>query len=115
MSFFRATNAVLNVLKGAKEHVLLSLLYTNCVPILTYAASVKEYLASKMSDCNVAVNNAFRKIFGFKEWRSIRILREIFNFESFYVLFKTAREKFLASCACHPNPVIKFIHNLDRD
>ena len=115
MSFFRATNAVLNVLKGAKEHVLLSLLYTNCVPILTYAASVKEYSASEMSDCNVAMNNAFRKIFGFKEWRSIRILREIFNFESIYVLFKTAREKFLASCAFHPNPVIKFIHNLDRD
>ena len=59
---------------------------------LTYAASVKEYSASEILDCNVAMNNAFWKIFGFKEWQSIRILREIFNFESIYVLFKTARE-----------------------
>ena len=33
-SFFRASNAVLNVLKGAKEDVLLKLLYSNCVPII---------------------------------------------------------------------------------
>ena len=99
--FFRATNSVLNALKGAKEDVLLKLLYSNCVPILTYACEVKEYSASDMSDCSVAMNNAFRKIFGFKEWRSIRVLREIFNVKCLYTIFKLAKDKFIASCRSH--------------
>ena len=105
-SFYRATNAVLNALKGAKEDVLLKLLYSNCVPILSYACDVKEYAASDMSDCSVAVNNAFRKIFGFKEWRSIRILREIFNVKCLYTIFKLANDKFIMSCRSHPNPIV---------
>ena len=111
-SFFRATNAVLNSLKGAHEHVLLSLLYTNCVPILTYACAVKEYSSSDMSDCNVAMNNAFRKIFGFKHWQSIRYLRELFGFESLYVIFQKAQDKFLSMCKSHANPIVKFLSNL---
>ena len=108
-AFFRATNAVLNVLTGAHEHTLLSLLYTNCLPILTYACSVKQYSASDMSDCNLAMNNAFRKIFGFTEWQSIRYLREIFGFKSLYVIFKTAQDRFALACRHHHNPVISFI------
>ena len=111
-SFFRATNAVLNVLKGAKEDVLLKLLYSNCVPILTYACDVKEYTASDMSDCSVAMNNAFRKIFGFKEWRSIRVLREIFNVKCLYTLFKLAKDKFLSACPFHPNPIVRTVLTL---
>ena len=73
-SFFRATNAVLNVLKGAKEDVLLKLLYSNCVPILTYACDVKEYSASDMSDCSIAMNNAFKKIFFFSRVAATSLL-----------------------------------------
>ena len=111
-SFFRATNSVLNALKGAHEHVLLSLLYSNCVPILTYACAVKEYSSSDMSDCNVAMNNSFRKIFGFKQWQSIRYLRELFGFESLYNIFKKAQDKFLVLCRSHSNSIVKFISNL---
>ena len=80
-SFYRATNAVINVLTGAHEHVLVNLLYTNCVPVLTYACSVKQYSASDMSDCTLAMNNALRKVFGLKDWRSIRTLRQEFGFK----------------------------------
>ena len=112
-SFYRATNAVLNVLRGAQEHTLLLLLYTNCVPILTYACSIKQYSASDMSDCNVAMNNAFRRIFGFTQWQSIRTLREIFGFDSLYIMFKNARDRFALSCRHHDNPVITFIASLN--
>ena len=111
-SFCRATNAVLSVLKGAHEHTLLSLLYSNCVPVLTYACSVKQYSASDMSDCNVAFNNALRKIFGFKDWRSIRDLREIFGFGSLHVIFKKAQDRFLENCRSHHNPIVKAIAEL---
>ena len=106
-NFFRATNAVINVLSKAHEHTLLHLLHSNCVPILTYACEVKQYSAADMSDCNIAVNNAYRKIFGFKDWRSIRELREMFAFESLYVTFKKAQDKFLLKCSSHSNPIIQ--------
>ena len=108
-SFFRATNSVLNVLKGAHEHTLMHLLYSNCVPILTYACSVKEYSASDMSDCNTAMNSALRRVFGFRDWRSIRVLRESFNFKSLYELFQEAKGHFLLSCHYNHNSIIRHI------
>ena len=108
-SFFKASNAILNVLTGAHEHTLLTLLHTNCVPILTYACAIKQYSATDMSDCNIAVNNAFRKIFGFKEWQSIRVLREVYGFRSLYDTFRTAQERFISACRSHENPIVKLI------
>ena len=111
-SFFRATNAVINVLTGAQHHTLLTLLFTNCVPILTYACSVKDYSSADMSDCNVAMNSALRRAFGFTDWRSIRTLRENFGFKSLYVIFKNAQKRFAKACRHHHNPVITFIASL---
>ena len=114
-SFLRATNSVLNVLNDAHEHTLLTLLYTNCLPILTYACAVKQYSASDMSDCNLAMNNAFRKIFGFRDWRSIRDLRKMFNFSSIYEIFIVAQDRFFESCCTHHNPIINFIAAISTD
>ena len=111
-SFVRATNAVLNVLQGAHEHTLITLLYSNCVPTLTYACAVKEFSATDMSDCNTAMNNVFRKIFGFTDWRSVRALRKIFDVKSLYVIFKETKDRFLASCRSHHNPIVKLIVSL---
>ena len=111
-SFFRASNAILGAAGNAEKPVLLTLLYTNCVPILTYACNVKHYSASDMSDCNTAVNNALRRVFGFKDWRSIRTLREIFNFKSLYEIFKSAQDRFAESCKSHLNPVVRKINSI---
>ena len=113
-NFFRAANSVIHVLTDAHEHTLLSLLFTNCVPILTYACSIMEYSASDMSDCNVAMNSVMRKIFGFKDWRSIRTLREIFGFKSLYEVFKVAKDRFLDCCSRSPNPIIAHISAVTR-
>ena len=63
---YRASNSVLNVLTNANENVLLQLLYTNCVPIISYACSVIFFSATEMTNCNTAINNVIRKIFGFQ-------------------------------------------------
>ena len=65
-----------------------------------------------MSDCSVAMNNAFRKIFGFKEWCSICVLREILNVKCLYTLFKLAKDKFLSMCLVHPNPIMRIVLTL---
>ena len=85
-SFIRASNSIITALPDAHAHVILQLLYSNCVPILSYASEVKEYSAIDMSNCNLAMNSALRRVFGFSDWRSIRVLREIFGFKSIPLL-----------------------------
>ena len=87
-SFFPATNSIITALPNASEHVIVQLLYSNCVPIISYASEVKQYSASEMTSCNTAINNALRRVFGFSDWRSVRVLREIFGFKSIYEIFK---------------------------
>ena len=97
-SFFRATNSLITALPDAHAHVILQLLYCNCVSVLTYASEVKQYSSNDMSSCNMAINSAVRRVFGLSEWRSIRVLREIFGFKSIYELFKKSELRCLSSC-----------------
>ena len=46
-SFYRATNSILNVLQKPSEEVSMQLLYTNCVPILSYASAVKVFFGER--------------------------------------------------------------------
>ena len=110
-SFFRACNSIIHSLPGANEHILVTLLYSNCVPILTYACAVKQYSSSEMSNCNTAVNSALRKVFGFSRWESIRTLREMYDMKSLYEIFHLTKEKFLSSCRSHHNQIVSFIAN----
>ena len=114
-SFFRASNSILRVLDDAHEMTQLTLLYSNCVPLITYACEVKQFSSTEMSDCNVAVNNALRKIFGFNRWQSIRALREMSDFPSLHELFEKARKRFLSSCKVHFNPIIRFLVPFTHD
>ena len=91
----------------------MNLLYTNCIPILSYACSVKEYPASEMTDCNTAINSAIRKIFGINMWQSVRDLRKDSGFRSIYEIFASAKSKFGKEALTHHNHVIKFIAALD--
>ena len=109
LSFYRASNSVLNVLSGAHKRVLMSLLYSNCVPVLTFNSSVKQFSSSQMSDCNIAINSAIRKIFGYQRWESVRHLREEYGHKSIYELFKTAEIRFLTLCEVHCNPIVRFL------
>ena len=86
-----------------------ALLYSNCIPILTYASAVKEYPARQMHDCNTAVNDALRFIFGFNRWESVRQLRESFGYKSLTELFELAKKKFNMSLLNHRNTVISHI------
>ena len=104
-SFFGSANSILNCLSSPKENVQLQLLYSNCVPRLTYGADVKDPNAGEKQQLNVAVNNAIRRIFHFQRWESIRHLREFYKFESIEVMFAKAKRRFEVSIANHGNRV----------
>ena len=44
--------------------------YSNCLPKLTYGAAVKDPSSNEKQQYNVAVNDAVRRIFGFRWWDS---------------------------------------------
>ena len=111
-SLFRTTNSIIAALPNACEHVIVQLFYSNCVPILSYASEVKQYLASEMTNCNTAISNAMRRVFGFPDWRSIRVLREIFGFQSIYEISKKSELRSMASCRTHANPVTRHLIDL---
>ena len=111
--FFGAANSILTQLPRTRENVLMQLLYSNCVFRLTYGAAVKDLTASEKHQYNVAVNNAVRRIFGFRYWQSIRQLREFYGYESIEAIFAKAREQFLFSIANHSNKLLQFLYRLD--
>ena len=108
-SFYRASNSILRAIKKPSEEVQLHLLYSNCIPILTYASAVKQYTSRQMQDCNTAVNDALRLIFGYNRWESVKTVRESFGYKSLTELFHTAKRKFHASLSLHHNSVVKHI------
>ena len=87
-TFYRSANSILNVLNKPDELTLMHLLFTNCVPILTYACAVKDFSSREMSSCNTALNDAIRKIFSFNRWESVRHLREGCGYKSLYEIYR---------------------------
>ena len=107
--YYRATNAILRAVNRPSEEVLMTLLYSCCMPILSYACSVKEYPPRQMQECCTATNDALRFIFGYHRWESIRSLRESFGFKSLTDIFHITKRKFDASLPAHHNPIISHI------
>ena len=108
-SFYRAANSILHSRVKPNNDVLMKLLYSNCVPILTYACAVKEYSASEMYRCHVAINNAIRKIYSFATWQSIRHLRLSNGFDSVHEIFAKAKSKFMSFAVTSPNTVVNHL------
>ena len=108
-SFYRASNSILRAVKKPSEEVLLHLLYVNCVPILTYASAVKEYPSREIHNCNTALNDSLRFIFGYHRWESVRHLRECFGYKSLTELFSKAKMNFDKSALTHHNSIISVI------
>ena len=109
-SFHRAANSILYSRVKPHNDILLKLLYTNCVPILTFASAVKDFNAADMYRCHVAVNNAIRKIFSFAVWQSVRHIRLSRGYDCIYTIFATAKSKFLAKASCSSNSVISLLY-----
>ena len=86
-SFYRSSNSILNVLSGPSEIVQMKLLYSVCVPIVTYASDVITFPCKEMQSLHVAVNDAVRKIFSYQRWESIRSLRESLGYKSITDIF----------------------------
>ena len=48
-----------------------------------------------MRQCNIALNDAIRRIFSYNRWESTRLLRQQQGYPNLYEIFYDRREKFL--------------------
>ena len=79
------------------EQVSMKLLYSFSVPILTYAAEVKQFSYNDMNECNIALNDSIRRIFSYNRWESIRYLRTQFGYQDLYTIFAIRRRNFFGN------------------
>ena len=105
-SFYRSANSILSSLRKPNEMILMNLLYSNCVPCLTYASEVVEFTNSEMHACNVALNDSIRRIYSYNRWESTRSLRQQLGFPSICEIFHSRQKAFLTKNALLRNQVI---------
>ena len=93
-AFYASTNSILRSLRKPNELVQMNLLYTNCVPCLTYCAEVKNLGSTDMHKCNVALNDSIRRIFSYQRWESTRQLRQQLELPNIYEIFESRKSRF---------------------
>ena len=92
----------------------MNLLYSNCIPNLTYAAEVKDVTSREMQKLNTALNDAIRRIFSYNRWESTRELRQQLGFPNVTEIFRSRQTRFAMKCQRSGNSVIRFIHTLSN-
>ena len=112
-SFRRASNCLLNTFYKPSEEVMMRLLYTNCIPILSYGSQVKEYNHADTVQVSVAVNDSIRKIFGYARWMSIRSLRIQMGYQAIEEIFAVQRRRFSSTVGQVENELLKFVFNFN--
>ena len=112
IKFRQSVNTILNVRLQPSEPVLLKLLYTMCVPHLTYACETLDYTSSQMNQLNVALNDSLRKIFSYNRWESIRFLRMTFGYPSVTDIFFKRSASFLKQIPMTGNRTLIFLSKL---
>ena len=90
----------------------MKLLYSVCVPIITYACEVVVFPPKEMESLHIAVNDAIRKIFAYNRWESIKTLRESFGYRSVTEIFTQRKKSFENQLPCIGNATLSFLSRL---
>ena len=87
----------------------MKLLYSVCVPIITYASDVVIFPHKEMESLHVAVNDAIRRIFSYQRWESIKDLRKSFGYLSITELFTRRKKNFETRLPQIGNATLSFL------
>ena len=90
----------------------MKLLYSICVPNLTYACEVVSYNDNDMKSLHTAANDAIRKIFGYNRWESIRSLRESRGYSSITEIFAYRKRNFERNLSSIGNSLIAHLSEI---
>ena len=110
--FRSAANTVLNVQHRPSENILMKLLYSTCVPVMTYTCEANIFTAKQTNCLNVALNDSIRRIFGYNRWESIRYLRLTMGYPSMTDICHRQRLNFLRNIPLTGNPTLRALSDL---
>lgn len=71
-NFYAAFNCIRSRAKSLEQLTQLSLVESYCLPLLTYAVGALTLTQSQLQELNVCWNTAYRIIFGFNRWESVK-------------------------------------------
>ena len=110
--FRSSANTILNAPQKASEPILLKLLYSICVPHLTYAAEVLNHSSRQIQSFTVALNDCLRKIFGYNRWESVRHLRTTAGYPAITDIFASRNRSFMKRLPLLDNVTLNHLHQL---
>jgi hypothetical protein len=94
-SFYAACNSIFQKCSSAAEPVKLQLVKSFCEPLLTYCLGAVELNTKAVHELSVCWNDAFRKIFHYHRWESVKHLQFFCGDLDFVHLYDSYRWKFL--------------------
>jgi hypothetical protein len=94
-SYFGAVNALNAQCKYVNEPVKLHLFESYCLPILLYGIDCINLSSRQIHELNVCWNNAYRKIFGYKCYESVKTVIYFMNRIDFTKLYDLRRLMFV--------------------
>jgi len=71
-NFYAAFNSIRSHAKSLEQLTQLSLVESYCLPLLTYATGALAFTNKQLQELNVCWNTAYRTIFGFNKWESVK-------------------------------------------
>ena len=93
--FYKSLNSILRIEGRSDEMTLLRLIESHCLPILTYAIEVLEIAdVSDRRKLRVAYNSIFRKLFGYRQYESVRQLQKFLGRNTWEELLEDRKSKF---------------------
>jgi hypothetical protein len=95
--FYSAMNCILVKCRGVAEPVKLHLVQSFCLPLLTYCFGALDYTKSELMELNTCWNDAFRKIFGYKRFESVKEFMYFCGVLDLKHVYDLARFKFVIS------------------
>jgi Reverse transcriptase (RNA-dependent DNA polymerase) len=94
--FYAALNSVFSRSSTLHEPVKLQLVHSFCLPLLVYCVGALELSVSSLRELGVCWNDAFRKIFGYNRWESVKVLQFFCGCLDFVHIYDLFRLKFLS-------------------
>lgn len=113
--FYSACNSVLSKLGSASEPVLLHLVPTKCLPLLSYSLGAMRVSRQDIKQLSVAWNDAFRRIFQFHRWESVKELVYFCGELDFPHMYDLCQWKFLHNIHANFSYGAIFFKHLDTD
>ena len=94
--FYGSMNSVLRVEGRSNDTTMLQLLESHCLPILTYAVeAIVVCDRDKRRQLRVAYNSIFRRIFGYRNYESVRALQSFLERPDWETLVDIRKRAFL--------------------